>query len=779
MSTKVRAPFYRTLKDRVRSINDRHLSIRSHLILLVVAALLPVLIFAGIMFWQHVELQRATMDRGMRDTARALSLAVDREIGQVREVLETLAASPYLDSQDFKAFYELSSRAAKEHNDSSIVLLDRSGQQITNTLRPFGALLPNAVRHAKAPSADDTDELPQGTPEAAQRVIDSGNPFVTDLFMGIVSKRPTVSINVPVIRDDQVIYVLKMGIMPENLTALLVEGRFPSDWYAVIVDRKGLIISRHPDPERFVGRPLTNLRDLVGYVDEGWGAGRTREGIDIYRSFFRSKSTGWTVSVGAPQASVDAPVNRSIRILGLGATALTFVAFGIAAILGKRISAPLMSLARSAEAIQRGEKLEIERSNVREVAELHSELIRSVTDRQKLEEQLRHSQKIEAIGTLAGGIAHDFNNTLNIIQAYATLISKQASADEHIIESTKVISDEVTRGAAVVRQLMTIARKTEVSLGRTDLNQLILTVSNLLRQTFPRTIELELKLDRTLNPVLADSNQITQAILNLCVNARDAMPQGGSLTLATELIGSPAYGSRHGELSPNPYVCIAVTDTGSGMDEAVRSRAFEPFFTTKSVGEGTGLGLAMVYGIAKTHNGTVHIESEPGVGTIVRLYLPALLHEDAYPASDVSSKDIVPNRKLAEHSTILVVEDERAMVQLLGTGLSQEGYGVLTARDGADAIDVYQRHRSDIDVILLDLGLPKVSGLDVIRKVRKLNEDVKIIVTTGYLEPELKSELIAAGVNECIQKPYMIPDILQRISHHLSSADSSPEPTIH
>ncbi len=769
MSTEPRTLFSRLLKGHILSISDRHLSIRSHLILLVVAALLPVLVFAGIMFWQHVELQRATVDQGMRDTARALSLAVDREIGQVREVLETLAASPYLDSQDFKAFYELSSRAAKEHNNSPIVLLDRSGQEITNTLRPFGVPLPSAVQHAKEPPADDIDHLPQGTPETVQQVIDSGEPVVTDLFMGIVSKRPTVSIAVPVIRDGHVIYVLNMGIMPHNLTALLVEGKFPSDWYAVIVDKKGLIISRQPDPERFVGRPLTSLRDLVGYVDEGWGAGRTREGIDVYRSFVRSKYTGWTVSVGAPQASVDAPVSRSIRILGFGASALAFVAFGIAVILGKRISAPLISLARSAEAIQDGRKVEIEPSSVREVVELHSELIRSVTERQKLEEQLRQAQKIEAIGTLAGGIAHDFNNTLNIIQAYAMLISKQASGDEHIIESTKVISDEVQRGAAVVRQLMTIARKTEVSLGRTDLNQLILTVSNLIRQTFPKTIELELKLDRTLNPVLADSNQITQAILNLCLNARDAMPQGGHLTLATELLGPDVSQMRRAELSPKPHVCIAVTDSGSGMEEAVRSRVFEPFFTTKAIGEGTGLGLAMVYGIAKNHTGTVHIESELGAGTTVQLYLPALFHEHDYSASDLSSSEIVQRRKSAEHSTVLLVEDEKAMLQLLGNGLSREGYGVLTATDGAGAIDVYQRYRSDIDIILIDLGLPKVSGLDVIKTIRKLNEDVKIIVTTGYLEPELKSKLTTAGVNEYIQKPYIIPHILGRISHHLSA----------
>ena len=205
------------------------------------------------------------------------------------------------------------------------------------------------------------------------------------------------------------------------------------------------------------------------------------------------------------------------------------------------------------------------------------------------------------------------------------------------------------------------------------------------------------------------------------------------------------------------------------MDEAVRSRAFEPFFTTKAVGEGTGLGLAMVYGIAKNHKGTVHIESELGAGTTVRLYLPALFHEYDYSASDLSSRESVQRRKLNEHSTVLVVEDEKAMLQLLGNGLSREGYGVLTAADGAGAIDVYQRYRSDIDVILLDLGLPKVSGLDVIRTIRKLNEDVKIIVTTGYLEPELKSELTTAGVNEYIQKPYIIPDILGRISHHLSA----------
>jgi signal transduction histidine kinase/CheY-like chemotaxis protein len=766
-------------KYRVQSTDKRRLSIRSHLILLVLATLLPVLIFAGIMFWQHVELQRAAVDRGMRDTARALSLAVDREIGQVLAILETLAASPYLDSKNLKAFYDLSSRAATARTGSWIVIFDRSGQQITNTLRPFGEPLPNTRREANQNLAENIDYSFRGTPETVQKVIASGQAVITDLFVGIVSKHPSVAIHFPVVRAGKVVYVLSMGILSEKLTALLVEQGLPSDWYAVIVDRKGVIISRQPNPEESVGRPLQPmLTVLLPDVDEGSGGGRTWDGVEAYRAFSRSKFTGWSVGVGVPRAVIDGPLNRYILILGAGAAALVLLGFGIALILGKRISAPLVSLARSAEAIQHGKTAQIEPSNVREVAELHSEFIRSVAERQQLEQELRQAQKLEAIGTLAGGIAHDFNNTLNIIRAYAMLIGRQ-SADKRITESTKVIDEEVQRGAAVVRQLMTIARKTETSLVRTDINQLVLTVSDLIKQTFPRTIEVKLKLNRTLTPVLADANQITQALLNICLNARDAMTHGGNLTLATELIDSITVQERHPEASARPHFCIAISDTGLGMDETVRSRALEPFFTTKSVGEGTGLGLAMVYGIVKNHDGMLDIESEPGVGTTVRIYLPALSHEKSYSASGVSSDVIRSVRNPAEQLTILVVEDEAAMVDLLTNSLSQEGYRVLDATDGVEAINIYQRHRSEIDLVLIDLGLPKVSGLEVIRSIKKLNEDARILVTTGYLEPELKTELVAAGVKDYIQKPYTIPDVVQRISHHLSAAALASEPTIH
>ncbi len=399
-------------------------------------------------------------------------------------------------------------------------------------------------------------------------------------------------------------------------------------------------------------------------------------------------------------------------------------------------------------------------------------LLKNIGEQKELEQQLRQAQKMESIGTLAGGIAHDFNNTLNIIKAYAQLISARNQANQQIVESVKIIDEEVERGAAVVRQLLTIARKTETSLARTDANQVVLRVSELIRQTFPKTIEVKLNLDRTLLPILADSNQINQALLNICLNARDAMPKGGEVTLATEMIDPSTLQRRHPEASAMPHVCIAVADTGTGMEESVHSRVFEPFFTTKGFGEGTGLGLAMVYGIVKNHHGIIDFESEPGLGTTFWLYLPAF-QGDALSASAGLMDEKLPVRTPAKQSTVLVVEDEKAMVQLLKNGLLREGYRVLMAMDGAEAIDLYQRHGHEIDIVLMDLGLPKVTGYEVIRAMKKQNPGVNIIVTTGYIEPELKSELFGAGVKDYIQKPYLVTNVLLRIADYLKTAEAS------
>jgi signal transduction histidine kinase len=296
----------------------------------------------------------------------------------------------------------------------------------------------------------------------------------------------------------------------------------------------------------------------------------------------------------------------------------------------------------------------------------HAALLCEVEEQRKLGEQLRQAQKMESVGTLAGGIAHDFNNILNIIRGYSLLIGRHAPRDDTITEGVKIIEGEIERGAAVVRQLLTVARKTEAQLAVIDINNAISQLSNLLKQTLPKTIEVILELDPALPRLLADVNQINQALLNMCVNSRDAMPNGGTVTLLTGVAGEKNIAQGYGPAKAEQYVYIEVKDTGFGMDPSIRERIFEPFFTTKGIGKGTGLGLAMAYAIVKNHEGFITAESEPGQGATFRLYFPVLSTAPKSGIKRAKEKEPPEQRNhRAARGTILVAEDEARMADLL------------------------------------------------------------------------------------------------------------------
>ena len=396
-----------------------------------------------------------------------------------------------------------------------------------------------------------------------------------------------------------------------------------------------------------------------------------------------------------------------------------------------------------------------------ELEQANAALLRDMQEQRNLEEQLRQAQKMESIGTLAGGIAHDFNNILNIVKGYAALIGHHPAADSAIAESVSIIDESIERGAAVVRQLLTLGRKTEPRLVSTDVNEVVAALANLLKQTLPKTVDVIYEC-RPLPAVLADPNQISQALLNLSVNARDAMPNGGKLRLRTTVAAG-------GKL-PNPTtlgaqaVCIEVADTGTGIDTAIRSRIFDPFFTTKKVGEGTGLGLAMVYAIVKNHNGAIDFDSEAKRGTTFRLYLPILPAQQKAAGNGANGASSKERQESAGQRTLLVAEDEPAMVLLLKKTLSEHGYNVLAALDGEEAVDVYQRHKHEIDAVLLDIGLPKLAGWDVLLKLKEENPDVHVLVASGYIDPEFKNKMRQAGVSDFISKPYMVETILAALA---------------
>lgn len=392
------------------------------------------------------------------------------------------------------------------------------------------------------------------------------------------------------------------------------------------------------------------------------------------------------------------------------------------------------------------------------------------TRRKRLEQQLVQAQKMEGLGTLAGGIAHDFNNILAIILGYAGQLERRASSPEQIGNAAKVIREAVERGAALVQQLLTSARQAEARFSATDINLLLGELERMLEATFPKTIAFELRLHPGMPLVKADRSQLHQVLLNLCVNARDAMPNGGSLFLETSVVHGERIAESFTGADAKEYACIRVRDTGTGITPEVKAHIFEPFFTTKERAKGTGLGLSVVYGVVNNHQGFVQVESEPGAGTTFNIYLPV---EQA--GEDSAHEGSSPTPKSRDAQTILLVEDEEMLRELGIEILQGEGYRVIAAKDGIEAVDLFTLHRDDIGLVVCDLGLPRLGGRDAFMKMKEIKSSVRAIVASGYLEPATRSEILRAGVIDTIQKPYDFRDMLEKIRSVIGPAQSADD----
>jgi len=394
-------------------------------------------------------------------------------------------------------------------------------------------------------------------------------------------------------------------------------------------------------------------------------------------------------------------------------------------------------------------------------------------ERKTLQQQFFQAQKMESIGTLAGGIAHDFNNILGIILGHSSFIEPGDIDPTTLSTRMAAITKAVQRGANLVRQILTFARKTDAALEPVNVNTTIEELAKMLRETFPKTTEIALHLDKTVPLITMDHTQLHQALLNLCVNARDAMndpswtaPKGSTLSIKTEMIAGDTLRTQFADAEGSHYVCIGVSDTGMGMDEATKQRIFEPFFTTKELGRGTGLGLAVVYGVVKSHQGFVDVESQPGRGTTFRLYLPIPEYIIELPQTEEKKSAEIPGGT----ETLLLVEDEESLLDLMKILLENKGYRVLTAHDGMEAIQVYTQHKESIALVLTDIGLPKLGGQALVATLTGINPRLDIIVTSGFLAPHVRSEFEKAGAKEFVHKPYVPAEIFTKIREVIDRA---------
>jgi len=378
------------------------------------------------------------------------------------------------------------------------------------------------------------------------------------------------------------------------------------------------------------------------------------------------------------------------------------------------------------------------------------------TETKSLRSQLLQAQKMEAIGTLAGGVAHDFNNLLQVASGYSELLLNDKSPDHPDYDKLHTINATAKRGADLVKRLMVFSRKGDTKLRALDLNHEVTQIKKLLDRTIPKMIAIELSLQGDLPVINADPVQVEQILLNLAINAKDAMPEsGGKLTIETRNVTlDEEYCRVHLEAKPGQYVMISVSDTGHGMTQETVQHIFEPFFTTKGVGKGTGLGLAMVYGIMKHHEGFINCYSEIGHGTTFRIYFPVVSKEIA---ENLELDSAVPSGGSA---TILLVDDEEFLCDIGSQILTRAGYTVLTTTNARDALDLYRNQRSDISLVLLDLIMPEMGGKECFQELVNINPQVRVILSSGFLSDGTTEEARVFGVRGLVEKPYNMRQLL-------------------
>ena len=531
----------------VRLFVRRTFGIQARLMMLAVVTALPLVALASFAIIRTVDDQRAQIQQDLRHQVENLLWDVDRQISAIQAELQVLAASPSLQDGDFRAF-DRQMREALKIRGTSIVLHDTKGQQLLSTNRPFGEPLPRATNT-----------------EMHDRVVATGEAQISDLILGAVLRRPILVVGVPVFRDGQVTYVLAMGLGPEVLSALLEEQNLSPDWTAGIFDRKGIIAARNRELDRFLGKPVSpTLLNAMHQPVDNWFPSVTSEGIPVYTTFRRSPVTGWTVAIGLPREFVDAPLRRA-RLLAFGGSAAVLA---LSLLLGwwmaRAIRRPVEALTAATKALGRGERVgqlvggvreldqvgeelrnaaaalarnreELEGTvaeRTRELASANKRLRAEIEAREQAQSALLQAQKMEAMGQLTGGVAHDFNNLLTAVSGSLALLESRLS-DEKSLRLLHTAQRGASQGAKLTESLLAFARQQRLNPIPADLNSIVIEMTEMLSRSIGPTIEIQHALARELWPVLIDTGQIETALLNVALNARDAMPGGGMVVIET------------------------------------------------------------------------------------------------------------------------------------------------------------------------------------------------------------------------------------------------------
>ncbi|HEY6133913.1 MAG TPA: ATP-binding protein [Rubrivivax sp.] len=692
-------------------------SIRARLILLVLSVLTPALAAALWVIDITYANERSAIERNLRDTTRALSLVVDRELARRDVIARVLTLSELLDRVDLPAFHE-QARRATDGIEGAVLL--RSAQGVLVDTRAPSSAIPLAAQARAGSSAPALFDL----------------PTVTPLLPDAATQALQATVVRPVLRDRKALFNVEVTLLPQELQRIVAEQRLPAGWSSAIVDSRGTVVAHQPDGPSLLGRPITDtLRAQLSQRTEGFFETQSLQGLPTV-AFFSTSASNWSYVIAVPEAEFGSSLTRSLIPLLWGIAAVASVAVLGALWVARGISGAVDSLRQAARELQGGAPVQARNVPIRELAEVNTTLadasrtllqtkdelerqVASAVQRtREAEQRVSQSQRVEALGRLTGGVAHDFNNLLGVI-SNSTHVLQRLPAGDGRDNAFAAIQRAVDLGSRLTQHLLRFAGRQPVKPVPVDLAEFLPRSAELMKTVMGSSVRIECELEPGTQGVTVDPSEMELALINLALNARDAMSGRGTLRLR----------ARNGSAEAAGQVLLSVSDTGEGIDPDVLERVFEPFFTTKPVGKGSGLGLSQVYGFCQQAGGAATIESRAGAGTTVTMVLPATSAEPA-PTQPLPAPPAPASA--GEERRLLLVEDNDDLGLVTEALLRSFGFQVTRVRSGDDALRALEADNS-FDVVLTDVVMPgAVDGLQLARRLKERVPPLPVVLISGY-----------------------------------------------
>lgn len=733
------------------------MSIRLRLILLVIAIVIPAIGAGAWSVTTAYERERAALEARLRQMTSVLSLVIDGEVKRRIAIGRALAASALLRAGDYQAFHEQAKHTAEDIG-GLIVLWNREGQ-IVNTAVPYGT------------------PLPRGPVSPFPFAVDA--PILTDLGEGRTTGMMLTTVQVPVRIEGDTRYNISVPILPASLYDILLKQDIPDGWVATIIDRTKRVIARNRGIETWRGAETTGpLRSEMEARSSGIVESVTLDGTEVLAFFHTSPVSGWTFVLSVPRAALSENLRQSMMEVLLVALLLIGLSIAAAWWMGRSIVRPIESLRdqarhlaiaspndrpsgiRECDEVRMALKSAAERIQATNES-LEARVAEAVQQAKIAQDRLNRTQRIEALGRLTGGVAHDFNNLLGVINNGVYLLMHKP-VDEQTRAIYASIKRAVESGAQLTRQLLSFARQQALHTEHFRIQDRVPELAELIRASLGELIDLQLEIDRDTAPVLLDPTEFQVAILNLVMNAKHAMPQGGRLTVRAYNCPQDARA-----IDGRAQVCVSVTDTGRGIPPELRDRVFDPFFSTKGPGEGTGLGLSQVHGFCEQAGGSVQLESEIGVGTTVTMRLPVSTKHESESRGELAASSTTH----AGRPHILLVEDNIALGETTEAVLRDFGYEVTLAANASQALTVLREGKPPIDVLVTDVVMPgDRDGIELAQQVRRSMPGLPILLMTGYTQKLGAAE--KAGL-EVLRKPFEPTALCEAIDRALHQSTAT------